>query len=169
MNFTFMCINGTYIVTCLQLIKYQSDTRNAVCPKYSFVNWLKHIKLFIEEYHNSSRLEWINERMNEMWLIDIKLWLIRISIKYSRDLINSMAIRFSWLFNIFSIYFRNFYFCAFVSTPAHTKCVDWREFYLLDSTRNGKVHYIDEASSLQCNDHDSLVSKRFILQCIFVI
>lgn len=34
----------------------------------------------------------LNEWTNEMWLIDIKLWLIRISIKHSRDLINSMTI-----------------------------------------------------------------------------
>lgn len=47
----------------------------------------------------------MNEWMNEMWLIDTKLWLIRISIKYSRDLINSMAfflLAVQQLFNLFS-------------------------------------------------------------------
>lgn len=49
--------------------------------------------------------KWVNEWMNEMWLIDTKLWFIRISIKYSRDLINSMAfflLAVQQLFNLFS-------------------------------------------------------------------
>lgn len=33
----------------------------------------------------------------------------------------------------------------------------------------GKMHYIDEASTLQCNADDSLALKSLIPQCIFVI